>query len=89
MLNHDQKQELIKKFAIHSKDTGSPEVQVALLTERINVLAEHLKNHKKDKHSRRSLIIMVAKRKSLLDYLARKDATRCKNLTQTLQLRTS
>ena len=87
MLEKEKKQELIIKFRIHPKDTGSPEVQVALLSERLNILSEHLKTHKKDNHSRRRLIMMVSKRKILLEYLAREDVARWKNLTGTLQLR--
>jgi small subunit ribosomal protein S15 len=71
----------------HDKDTGSPEVQVALLTERINELSEHFKAHKKDHHSRRGLLIMVGRRRRLLDYLKKKDVNRYKELIKKLGLR--
>lgn len=70
------KEEIIKKVSISASDTGSPEVQIALLTKRILELSEHLKKHKKDNHSRRGLLQMVGKRRRLLDYLKRKDAPR-------------
>ena len=70
------KQEIIEKFALHEGDTGSPEVQIALLTERINHLNEHLKLHKKDHHSRRGLLKMVGQRRGLLNYLKEKDIER-------------
>ena len=69
----EKKQEIIKNFRRDEKDTGSSEVQIALLTERINELTEHLKVHKKDNHSRRGLLKMVGKRRNLLNYLAKKD----------------
>ena len=72
-LTKDQKQEIIKKFAQADGDTGSPQVQIALITATINELTEHLKSHKKDKHSRRGLISMVGKRRKLLKYLERKE----------------
>jgi small subunit ribosomal protein S15 len=75
-INTKQKQKIIEKYQIHGKDTGSAEVQIAILTERIKQLASHLKTHKKDNHSRRGLLKLVAKRKSLLDYLKRKDQAR-------------
>jgi small subunit ribosomal protein S15 len=77
----------IGKFQQHDKDTGSPEVQVALLSERIGHLTEHLKNNHKDHHSRRGLLKMVGKRRALLDYLKRKDLDRYKKLIDTLGLR--
>lgn len=83
----DKKQTLIKKFATKQNDTGSPEVQVALLTERINNLGEHMKEHKKDKHSRRGMIMMVGQRRRLLDYLKRKDEPRYVKLIEELNLR--
>lgn len=89
MLENDKKQTTIKKFQLHSEDTGSPEVQIALLTERISALTNHLKAHKKDKHSRRSLLIIVARRKKLLDYLSGKSTARYKKIAQSLRLRTS
>lgn len=83
----EKKQEIIKGNARGSNDTGSPEVQVAILTERINNLTEHFKTHHKDNHSRRGLLAMVNKRRSLLDYLKRKDVERYNALIQKLGLR--
>lgn len=83
----EKKQEIITKFKIHEKDTGSPEVQVAILTERINYLTEHLKKHKKDIHSRHGLLMMVNKRRRLLDYLKRINFERYQNLIDKLDLR--
>ncbi len=83
----DRKSELIKDYAVADGDTGSPEVQVAILTERIRSLTEHLKEHKKDFHSRRGLLIMVGQRRRLLDYLKRKSAERYDTLIQRLELR--
>lgn len=83
----EKKQELIKKFAQNEGDTGSPEVQVAILTERIVTLTDHFKEHKKDNHSRRGLLQMVNKRRSLLDYLKRKSETRYQDLIKSLGLR--
>ena len=83
----ERKQEIIKLFRRDEKDTGSSEVQIALLTERINELTEHLKVHKKDNHSRRGLLKMVGKRRNLLNYLSRKDAESYKELVQKLGLR--
>ncbi len=83
----EKKQEIITKFKIHEKDTGSPEVQVAILTERINSLTDHLKKHKKDLHSRHGLLIMVNKRRRLLDYLKRISFERYQNLIDKLDLR--
>jgi len=80
------KQEIIKKFATGKGDTGSPEVQVALLSEKITQLAEHLKVHKKDNHSRRGLISMVGKRRRLLAYLQKKDLKRYEAITTKLGL---
>ena len=77
----------IGKFKQHTSDTGSPEVQVALLTERVTHLTEHLKINQKDHHSRRGLLKMVSTRRSLLDYLKRKDLARYKTLIETLGLR--
>ncbi|MBZ4643843.1 MAG: small subunit ribosomal protein [Deferribacteres bacterium] len=81
------KNELIEKFKKHDSDTGSPEVQVALLTERIKQLTEHFATHKKDFHSRKGLLMLVGKRRKLLDYLKRKDYNRYKELIDTLGLR--
>jgi small subunit ribosomal protein S15 len=82
-----RKQETIVKYKQHDSDTGSPEVQIALLTERIAHLTEHLKTNNKDHHSRRGLLKMVGQRRSLLDYLKRKDASRYKKLIEQLSLR--
>ena len=82
-----EKQEIIKAYATHEGDTGSPEVQVAVLTTRINELTEHLKTHKKDHHSRRGLLKMVSRRRKLLDYLKRTDVAAYRKLIDTLQLR--
>jgi small subunit ribosomal protein S15 len=82
-----RKQETIGKFQQHQGDTGSPEVQVALLSERISHLTEHLKNNHKDHHSRRGLLKMVGQRRALLDYLKRKNLDRYKKLIETLGLR--
>lgn len=82
-----EKNEVIAKFATHEGDTGSPEVQIALLTERINHLNEHLKEHKHDNHSRRGLLKMVGKRRGLLDYLKEKDIMRYRAIVQALGLR--
>ena len=83
----ERKQELIKEFAVKKDDTGSPEVQVAILSERITNLTEHLKTHKKDFHSRRGLLIMVGQRRRLLDYVKSKQVTRYKDLVKRLGLR--
>lgn len=81
------KKAIIEKAAIHEGDTGSPEVQVALLTARINHLTEHLKTNKHDNHSRRGLLMMVGKRRNLLDYLARKDINRYRAIIAKLGIR--
>ena len=83
----EKKQQLIKEHARGSDDTGSPEVQVAILTERIVNLTEHFKTHAKDNHSRRGLLMLVNKRRSLLDYLKREDTTRYSDLIAKLGLR--
>lgn len=83
----ERKAELIQKFATKAGDTGSPEVQVAILTERITNLTEHFKGHKKDNHSRRGLLKMVSQRRSLLDYVKRHDEDRYKNLITELGIR--
>ena len=85
-LTKDEKLKLIKKFAREKGDTGSPEVQVALLSAQIDKLAEHLKEHKKDVHSRRGLLSMVAKRRRLLNYLKKRDEKRYKDLTKKVGL---
>ena len=86
-MTKERKQELIQNYKRDEKDTGSPEVQIALLTERINELTEHLKIHKKDNHSRRGLLKMVGKRRNLLNYLAKKDEGRYKTIVEKLNLR--
>jgi len=83
----DEKQRLIKEFGTKEGDTGSPEVQVAILTSRITTLTEHFKSHKKDNHSRRGLLMMVAQRRKLLDYLKGNDEGRYKSLIQRLGIR--
>jgi small subunit ribosomal protein S15 len=83
----ERKKELIEEFSTKPGDTGSPEVQVAVLTERIVNLTEHFKEHKKDQHSRRGLLMMVSQRRSLLDYLKRKDSGRYESLIKRLGLR--
>ncbi len=82
-----EKEEMIQQFKLHESDTGSPEVQVAILTHRINYLTEHLKVHKKDHHSRRGLLILVGRRRSLLDYVKKKDVNRYRSLIERLGLR--
>jgi small subunit ribosomal protein S15 len=82
-----RKDELMKEFARHEGDTGSPEVQIALLTERINHLNDHLKTHKKDHHSRRGLLMMVGKRRGLLNYLIKTDIERYRAIIEKLGLR--
>ncbi|MBI3178445.1 MAG: 30S ribosomal protein S15 [Deltaproteobacteria bacterium] len=82
-----KKTEVIDKFRTHPNDTGSPEVQVALITERINGLTDHFKAHVKDHHSRRGLLMLVSQRKRLLEYLKGKDVARYRNLIKALGLR--
>uniref|UniRef100_UPI0038991C95 30S ribosomal protein S15 n=1 Tax=Caldanaerobius fijiensis TaxID=456330 RepID=UPI0038991C95 len=86
-MSKEEKQEIIEKYKKHDGDTGSPEVQIALLTKRINDLNEHLTVHKKDHHSRRGLLKMVGKRRALLNYLMKKDYERYKQLLEELNLR--
>jgi len=86
-LTQDRKLEIIESFRQHDGDTGSPEVQVALLTERINTLNEHLKVHRKDHHSRRGLLMMVGKRRRLLNYLKKESPERYQALIERLGLR--
>lgn len=86
-ITQERKAELIKEFGRADGDTGSPEVQISILTERIRNLTEHLKEHKKDFHSRRGLLIMVGQRRGLLDYLRRKNQARYEDLIKTLGLR--
>ena len=86
-LSKETKSKLIKKYARDEKDTGSPEVQIAILTEEIKVLTEHLKNNKQDKHSKRGLLMKVGKRRSLLNYLLKTDVKRYRELVKSLGLR--
>ena len=86
-LNKEKKAEIVSKFARSKGDTGSAEVQVALLTERINTLTDHMKEHKHDYHTNRGLLMLVGKRKSLLDYLKREDVQRYRELIDKLNLR--
>ena len=87
MIQKEKKTQVILDNATHEGDTGSPEVQVAILTARINELTDHLRTHKHDNHSRRGLLMMVGKRRSLLDYLARKDINRYRALIAKLGIR--
>ncbi len=86
-LNKEEKEKIIKKFAVEEGDTGSPEVQVALLTNQINKLADHLKEHNKDVHSRRGLLSMVSKRRRLLNYLSSRYQKRYQELIKKLELK--
>ena len=86
-LTKEVKEKIIKEHARDEKDTGSPEVQIALLTERISELTEHLKAHKNDNHSRRGLLKMIGKRRNLLNYLAEKDINRYREIVKKLNLR--
>jgi len=86
-LTSNDKQKLIEQFKVHESDTGSPEVQVGLLTHRISYLTEHLKTHKKDHHSRRGLLILVGRRRRLLNYVKNKDVKRYRAIIETLGLR--
>ena len=83
----DRKKNLIEQFKTHDGDTGSPEVQIALLTERVNSLTEHFKLHAKDHHSRRGLLMLIGKRRGLLEYLKRKDVERYRTLIERLGIR--
>ena len=86
-LTLDQKKTLIGQFRVHEGDTGSPEVQIALLTERINSLTEHFKKHAKDHHSRRGLLMLIGKRRGLLEYLKNKDVERYRVVIAKLGIR--
>ena len=86
-LTLDQKKTLIEQFRVHEGDTGSPEVQIALLTERINSLTEHFKKHAKDHHSRRGLLMLIGKRRGLLEYLKNKDVERYRVVIEKLGIR--
>ena len=87
MLLKEEKAEIMQKYATHEGDTGSPEVQIAVLTTRINTLTEHLKKNPHDNHSRRGLLMMVGKRRSLLGYLQKNDITRYRAIVEKLGLR--
>lgn len=87
VLTADNKKDVIEKFRLHASDTGSPEVQVALLTNRITYLTEHFKVHQKDHHSRRGLLKLVGQRRRLLNYLKKKDVARYRQLIEALSLR--
>jgi small subunit ribosomal protein S15 len=87
VLTTKDKKELIDRFKLHEDDTGSPEVQVGLLTYRISYLTDHLKVHKKDHHSRRGLLILVGRRRRLLNYVKHKDVKRYRSIIETLGLR--
>jgi small subunit ribosomal protein S15 len=87
VLTKDRKTEIIGSFKTHPSDTGSPEVQIAILTERINYLTEHFKSHAKDHHSRRGLLMMVSKRRRLLDFLKDEDSKRYKAILKKLNIR--
>ena len=87
VLATDQKKNLIEKHKLHEADTGSPEVQIAILTERINYLTKHLQEHKKDHHSRRGLLKMVGQRRALLNYLKQKNFDRYREIVEKLGLR--
>ncbi len=87
VLSSENKKEVIERFKLHDGDTGSPEVQVALLSRRIDYLTEHLKVHKKDHHSRRGLLMLVGRRRRLLNYVRNKDVQRYRTIIETLGLR--
>ena len=87
IMTKERKQEIINTYKREENDTGSPEVQIALLSERISELTEHLKVHKKDNHSRRGLLKMIGKRRNLLNYLAKKDINRYREIVKKLNLR--
>ena len=87
MLTNERKKEILEKFQVHPTDTGSPEVQIAILTERITYLTEHFRVHKKDHHSRRGLYKMIGHRRNLLNYLRNKDVNRYRELIRALGLR--
>ena len=87
MMRKEEKTAIIEQYATHAGDTGSPEVQIAILTERINQLTEHLKVHAQDNHSRRGLYKMIGKRRSLLDYLMKKDIERYRAIIAKLGIR--
>jgi len=84
---HDQKTDIIQSYAVHDGDTGSPEVQIALITERLRYLNEHFQDHHKDHHSRRGLLKLVGQRRRLLDYLKKKNIERYRTVIQRLGIR--
>ena len=86
-LSQDKKKGLIEQFKVHEGDTGSPEVQIALLSARIHGLTEHFKLHKKDHHSRRGLLMLIGKRRGLIEYLRKKDSERYRAITEKLGIR--
>jgi len=86
-LEKDAKRTIVEEFGLHESDTGSPEVQIALLTQRIASITEHLKVHKKDHHTRRGLLMLVGQRRRLLDYIKNKDITRYRKLIKALKIR--
>ncbi|MBR3404823.1 MAG: 30S ribosomal protein S15 [Firmicutes bacterium] len=86
-MTKERKQELIKQFGRDEKDTGSPEVQIAILTDRINHLTEHMKSHQKDHHSRRGMLMLIGRRRGLLDYLKSKDIEAYRALIEKLGIR--
>ena len=86
-MDTQEKQQIIEEYRVHESDTGSPEVQVAILTRRINELTEHFKTHKKDHHSRRGLLKLVGRRRRLLDYMKRKDLARYQTSIERLGIR--
>jgi small subunit ribosomal protein S15 len=86
-LNLERKKTVIEQFRTHQGDTGSPEVQIALITERVNSLTEHFKQHAKDHHSRRGLLMLIGKRRGLLEYLRKKDPERYRTVTEKLGIR--
>ena len=87
MITLERKQELIQQYRVHESDTGSPEVQIAILTEKIQYLTEHLKVHKKDHHSRRGLLKMVGQRRGLLNYLMKSNIERYRSIIEKLNIR--
>lgn len=87
MITKEQKTQVIDQYKTHEGDTGSPEVQIAILTTRINQLTEHLKVHQKDKHSRRGLLQLIGQRRALLDYLIKKDVVRYRTIIEKLGIR--
>ena len=86
-MEKDAKRTIVEEFGLHESDTGSPEVQIALLTQRIASITEHLKVHKKDHHTRRGLLMLVGHRRRLLDYIKNKDITRYRKLIKALKIR--